>query len=117
MRLLTALIILSASISSWAIPRKSVTCHTPMSEKILKIDSTTINVATNKKEENRSIASIIKIRTLSTENGFTKVFKFKNLDAKVHVENLKKPNEADDYFSLTSKKGHQMTYPINCELD
>jgi len=116
MKPLFSIILLSAFIGS-ANASEFIVCHTPTHDRVLKISTEGIGVAKSASKSNRKIASVLNIRTFKTSHGFTKVFNYKNFSARVHIENTKDFNEANDYFSLKSKKGHQMTYPLTCKIN
>ena len=117
MKPLFTILLLTSVLAGWANASEFIVCHTPTRDKVLKINTDGIGVAKTASKGSRNIASVLNIRTFKTSHGFTKVFRYKNLDARVHIENTKSFNEANDYFTVRSTEGHQMTYPITCEIE
>ena len=117
MKPLFTFFLLTSALAGWANVNEFIVCHTPTRDRVLKISTNGIGVAKTASKGTRKIASVLNIRTFKTSHGFTKVFKYKNFDARVHIENTKDFNEVNDYFSVKSKKGHQMTFPITCEIE
>ncbi len=90
-------------------------CQTNYNEIKLVIDGD--NVAVMKTfERGREFASNELVKTQSTDNGFTKTFYKGTNKYKVAIADLKNLNEVDDYLTIVSHEGHQMTYPLNCAL-
>lgn len=48
--------------------------------------------------------------------GLTKIVFFEGQKHTVHIENLDNLSSLDDYVVISSNKGHQITYPLNCRL-
>lgn len=95
----------------------AITCSTAFGEKTFTIDDDRISF--HKEDEagvSRSISSITgdSVRTHKKNLGFTKTL---YIDGNKHRINIKDANEfsdVNDYLSITSPKGHEMTYPLNC---
>jgi len=91
----------------------TITCSTTFSEKEFKISDD--QVAFIKKSDNqRDIASVKKIVTHKKHLGFTKTLYVDGLKHKISIKDVNDFSEANDYLSITSPKGHEMTYPLNC---
>lgn len=92
-------------------------CHTPQFFKSFLI---TKNKVVFLKKENdqskREIASISSMRSRSTMSGFIKELNFEGDKYLINVSNVAKFSEVDDFMSVRSKKGHEMTYSISCQL-
>lgn len=67
------------------------------------------------KNLDRKVASIQLLRTGGGQHLF-KMFKYEGDVYTVEVKNLNKLDWTSDYLSIRSKKGHEITYPIKCQL-
>jgi TRAP-type C4-dicarboxylate transport system substrate-binding protein len=95
----------------------TVVCKTAFGEKEITIDND--HVAFNREDDSgvkREISSVnsVKVRTHNKYKGFTKTLYIDGMKHKVHVEDATDFNEVQDYLSITSPKGHEMTYPLTC---
>jgi aminopeptidase N len=85
-------------------------------EKVLSLNNgVTIYNEHQMQENRREIASIANVRTRRNDGGVIKSFSFEGQKYEIHIKNTKNFNEADDYLTMTSSDGHQMTYPITCQ--
>lgn len=92
---------------------KTISCSTTFSEK--EFDITDKHVAFIKKDgAARDVASVKKIVTHKKHLGFTKTLYIDGLKHKISIKDASDFSEASDYLSITSPKGHEMTYPLNC---
>jgi len=55
------------------------------------------------------------VRTQNKHQGFSKTLYIDGLKYKINIHNQRQFSEVDDYLSITSPKGHEMTYPLNCQ--
>ncbi|GEM_PF-529750 len=95
----------------------TVVCKTAFGEKEITIDNS--HVAFNREDNSgvkREISSInsVKVRTQTQYKGFTKTLYIDGMKHKVHVDDVGNFSEVQDYLSITSPKGHEMTYPLTC---
>ncbi len=102
---------------SQAAVQGTVVCTTAFGEKEITIDNN--HVAFNREDNSgvkREISSInsVKVRTHNKYKGFTKTLYIDGMKHKVHVEDASNFSEVQDYLSITSPKGHEMTYPLTC---
>lgn len=65
---------------------------------------------------NRSLSSVAgdSVRTHKKHLGFTKTLYVDGLRHKITIKNKNEFSEVNDYLSITSPKGHEMTYPLTC---
>ena len=113
--LITFAVLIKVATAIGAIQRKSIICYTPNAEKAFKIGADSIAYfEESSRAQGRSIASITEVRTKKTGPGFTKTLFFEGKRHQIHIDNLKQFSEVHDYVSITSPKGHEMTYPLIC---
>jgi hypothetical protein len=64
----------------------------------------------------RSISSVPagSVRTQTKNLGFTKTLYIDGLKHRINIPNSKEFSDVNDYLSITSPKGHEMTYPLSC---
>lgn len=106
------LMLLVHSFNSYA-SINTINCSTTFSEKEFNItDSQVAFIA--KDSSKRDIASVKKVVTHKKHLGFTKTLYIDGLKHKISIKNVNDFSEANDYLSITSPKGHEMTYPLNC---
>lgn len=94
-----------------------IECNTAFEEKSFSMDNE--HISFNKGDEfgaNRSISSISKesVRTQKKGMGIVKTLYINGNKHKISIKNLNSFSDADDYLSITSPKGHEMTYPLTC---
>jgi len=95
----------------------SIECKTAFGEKSFIIEDGRISFS---KEDDsgaaRSISSISgeSVRTQVKHLGFVKTLYIDGHKHKISVQNSKEFSDANDYLSITSPKGHEMTYPLTC---
>jgi hypothetical protein len=108
------LIMLVHSFQSFAAPGK-IECETAFGEKKFTIEEG--RVAFQKEDESgvaRSISSVKghAVRTHKKHLGFSKSMYIDGLKYRINVKNAEAFSEVEDYLSITSPKGHEMTYPL-----
>lgn len=95
----------------------AIVCSTAFGEKTFTIEEDRISF--HKEDEagiNRSISSIgsESVRTHKKHLGFSKTLYIDGNKHRINVQNTGAFSEVNDYLSITSPKGHEMTYPLNC---
>ena len=95
----------------------AITCSTAFGEKTFTIEDDRISF--HKEDESgvsRSISSINgdSVRTHKKHLGFTKTLYIDGNKHRINVRNVNEFSDVNDYLSITSPKGHEMTYPLNC---
>jgi len=95
----------------------AISCSTAFGEKSFTISDD--HIAFQKEDESgisRSISSVSgdSVRTHKKHLGFTKTVYIDGNKHRISVKNVKSFSDANDYLSITSPKGHEMTYPLNC---
>lgn len=94
-----------------------IVCNTAFGEKTFTIENEKISF--HKEDESgisRSISSIesASVRTHKKHKGFTKTLYINGNKHRISVKNVQEFSDANDYLSITSPKGHEMTYPLSC---
>lgn len=110
------ILLLVHSYSSFA-SGGAIECQTAFGEKSFVIDNDKISFS--KEDEagvNRSISSVSKdsVRTHTKHLGFMKTLYIDGNKHRINVQNTNEFSDVNDYLSITSPKGHEMTYPLNC---
>jgi hypothetical protein len=96
----------------------SITCSTAFGQKRFTIQDQSISFH---KEDvlgiSRSISSLdaASIRTHKKHLGFTKTLYIDGDKYHINIHNPQQFSELNDYLSITGPKGHEMTYPLNCQ--
>lgn len=95
----------------------AIECKTAFGEKTLTIEDQKISY--QKEDEagvSRSISSVgeASVRTHKKNFGFSKTLYIDGNKHRISIQNVNSFSEADDYLSITSPKGHEMTYPLDC---
>lgn len=111
------LILMIHSFSSHAATSGAIVCSTAFGEKTFTIENDRISF--QKEDEagiSRSISSIEAdaVRTHKKHLGFSKTLYIDGNKHRINVHNTKAFSDVNDYLSITSPKGHEMTYPLNC---
>lgn len=95
----------------------AIYCETAFGQKSFTIEDKRISF--HKEDESgvsRSISSVQgeSVRTHRRNQGFTKTLYIDGNKHRINVKNVQDFSDADDYLSITSPKGHEMTYPLTC---
>lgn len=95
----------------------AITCSTAFGEKTFTIEDNRISF--HKEDDSgvsRSISSVggESVRTHKKHLGFSKTLYMNGNKHRIHVQNVNEFSEVNDYLSITSPKGHEMTYPLSC---
>jgi len=95
----------------------AIECQTAFGEKSFIIEDGRISFS--KEDESgvsRSISSVSgdSVRTHTKHLGFTKTLYVGGNKHRINVQNRNEFSDVNDYLSITSPKGHEMTYPLTC---
>jgi hypothetical protein len=111
------LVIMIHMMSAHAATNSAISCSTAFGEKTFTIEDDRISF--QKEDESgvsRSISSIQgdSVRTHKKHLGFTKTLYIDGNKHRINIQNSHEFSEVNDYLSITSPKGHEMTHPLNC---
>ena len=111
------LMLMIHAFSSHAATGGAIVCTTAFGEKTFTIENE--RVSFHKEDESgvsRSISSLDanSVRTQKRHLGFTKTLYLEGNKHRITVQNAQSFSEVNDYLSITSPKGHEMTYPLTC---
>lgn len=118
-----ALIVFFATYSSFIMANPSViNCHNERMRKSFVIHKNQVTINIEREDySGRSIASLSysqrATRTKHHANGFSKIMSFEGKKYTLHIEDTKNFSELNDYISIRSKEGHEITYPLYCTLN
>lgn len=95
----------------------TIKCETAFGEKVFTIEDS--RIAFEKEDSSgvqRAISSVEgeSVRTHKKHLGFTKTLYIDGNKHRINVQNTNEFSEVNDYLSITSPKGHEMTYPLTC---
>lgn len=93
-------------------------CSTPRESHRFVIDNVEVDVKKGwNKMDQRLPASSIKLstRTRYTIKGFKKYFNWNKNRYYIHIENAQNFSDVDDFVVIQNEKGHEITYPLNCQ--
>jgi hypothetical protein len=95
----------------------SIKCETAFGEKSFVIEDQ--HISFQKEDEqgvSRSISSINSdsVRTHKKNLGFMKTLYIGGNKHRINIQNTNEFSDVNDYLSITSPKGHEMTYPLSC---
>ncbi len=105
------------AMSSYAASDRAITCSTAFGEKSFTIEND--RIAFHREDEQglfRSISSVSgdSVRTQKKHHGFTKTIYIDGNKHRINIQNVNQFSDVNDYLSITSPKGHEMTYPLTC---
>ncbi len=94
-----------------------ITCTTAFGERSFTIDGDKISF--HREDDSgvsRAISSVSpdSVRTHKKHHGFSKTLYLNGNKHRINVQNINEFSEVNDYLSITSPKGHEMTYPLSC---
>ncbi len=95
----------------------AINCSTAFGEKSFTIEDHKISF--HKEDEqgvSRSISSLQgdSVRTHKKNLGFTKTVYIDGNRHTISIQNTNEFSEVNDYLTITSSRGHKMTYPLSC---
>ena len=96
---------------------KPIVCHTHRGAKIFQIvgNQVSVDIKSDWDAPRRPASIFQNARNKLNAKGLTKIVFFEGHKHTLHIENVDKLNEVDDYVTISSKKGHEITYPLNCK--
>lgn len=93
-----------------------IICHTPRMNKIFEVSDKKITFFKEfDSHAKREIASSSS-RTLLSETGVTKYVEFENQKHTIHLGSMNQFSDLNDYIIIKAKNGHEVIYPLTCEL-
>ena len=110
-------LLLVHTFNSYAASSHGIECQTGYGEKTFIIEDG--RIAFFKEDQaglNRSISSVKSdsVRTHKKHLGFTKTLYIDGLKHRINIKDKNSFSDVNDYLSVTSPKGHEMTYPLTC---
>lgn len=90
-----------------------IKCHSPRLNKSFVINGTLVEV--QQQSSGRSLASL-RAATRGSGGSMEKMMNMDGHKVIIHLENMDRPNPIDDYVILRNAKGHEITYPIECQV-
>ncbi len=95
----------------------AVVCHSERMDKTFVINNNKVAMYKGEADESyRGIASTVQVRTRFTGSGFNKVMNYEGHKYTISVKNVKSFSPIEDYISIRSTRGHEITYPLECAL-
>lgn len=94
-----------------------IVCSTAFGEKTFTIEDNHISFSKEDEGGNsRAVASVAadSVRTQKKSSGFVKTLYIDGQKHRISIKNANSFSDVDDYLSITSPKGHEMTYPLSC---
>ena len=107
MKTLTTLFFIMCNISIYA-SSVSIVCETPRKNITIKLSDNKLKIG------GRFPAEAIAQRTRLRGNSISKIFFVAGDKHTLHLEDTTSFNSLNDYISIRNKKGHEMTYPVDC---
>lgn len=94
----------------------SILCHTPRMNKIFEVADKKITFFNEyEKSARREVASVA-TRNKPEAKGLTKIVDFENQKHTIHISDVQNFSDVEDYIIIKSKSGHEVTYPLTCEI-
>ncbi len=98
-----------------ALASSTIECQTPHLTKVFTINDHAVVFKADEGKQARTIASITKIRSKKIGSSFKKILHHEGNQYTISIANEEKFDEVNDYLSIRSPEGHEMTYPISCK--
>jgi hypothetical protein len=106
---LLATLLMTASLSYAAPAPIKVKCSTPRSNVVIKINGNNLSL------DGRFPAETVAQRTKINGSAITKIFFVGGEKHTIHLNDKNNFNELEDFVNIKSRKGHEMTFPLNCK--
>ena len=110
----TLLIFTNLSVMASVTPLHYV-CQTPRESKVFEVTSSQITFYQDEIRPHRSIASEAMVLTKRRGKSLTKTWRYEGQSYRVFMKDVQNPSEIDDFISIKTAKGHEITYPITCK--
>ncbi|EQC45691.1 hypothetical protein [Bacteriovorax sp. Seq25_V] len=108
MKLLTFTLLLT-NLSVFAAPVMKVECKTARENFIVKIKDNNLTI------DGRYPAQTMAQRTRDLGKGVEKIFYLSGEKHTIHIGDKNKFSELNDFIAIKSRKGHEVTFPLNCQ--
>ncbi len=116
MKILFLAFLLSVSLGFSVASSASILCHTPRLNKVIEIKDDQITFFKEGEiSASRKLASLAS-RTKKSMTGFSKTVNFENQKHTIHINDVNQFSEVEDYIIIRSQKGHEITFPLTCEM-
>lgn len=114
-KLIPLMLMMFWTVSSATAAFKPIKCHTPRMKKIFTLESgqITFHDSNDIVTDGRKIASS---RTQVRGKGITKTLRFEGQKYRVHIDQVGKFSQVEDYLSISNRQGHEITYPLSCDF-
>lgn len=103
-----------------ALKGKSIHCKTANGEKEMTLSDKFLSFQEDsprhKFNSQRMISSSIQVKTKKHGKGIIQTLDYEGNKHKITIKDLSKFSEVHDYLTITSQKGHEMTYPLDCQM-
>lgn len=112
MKKMKNLVLLFTLLSTPVLAAKSplkVKCSTPRSNVVIKINGDKLSL------DGRFPAETVAQRTKLNGPAITKIFFVSGEKHTIHLNNKNSFSELEDFVNIRSRKGHEMTFPLNCK--
>lgn len=94
---------------------QSISCQTMYGEKQFTIQGNTVSF--HHRSNGRYLSSVSNSIAQNTQKGLKKTLYINNRKHLINIKNINKMSDAEDFMTITSTKGHKITYPLNCKLE
>lgn len=95
--------------------KKGIICQTMNGDKTFSILENKVSFDMDLSDGGRKISSESEVHSIRRGKGVTKITQRNGVKYKIHIADLNNPTAVDDFLSMTSPKGHEITYPLICE--
>jgi hypothetical protein len=94
----------------------NVICHTPRMNKVFEVSDKKVTFYNEfDSQAKRELASVV-ARNKTESQGITKIVEFENQKHIIHITDMNNLSDVNDYIIVKSRAGHEVTYPLSCEL-
>lgn len=99
-------------------PMEPLICHTPRVNLALKVEHNNILFIRESVDAARGLASteVQNVRTLYRSGSITKVLQYNGDRYTIHIGDQATFSNLDNYMIVRNDEGHEMTYPLSCEI-
>ena len=109
-QLLSLILLIGLGQTAIASSPAKIKCETPREHLIVQINDNSVAI------EGRAPAQAVIQRTKRIGNSLEKIFYLSGQKHTVHIGDINGFSDSNDYVSIESREGHEVTFPLSCAL-
>lgn len=107
---------------SAGVNKQNFICHSPNDKYVIETTHETLTFIEENYKDNgavgakRQLASSLNVKTVLIMDGFTKTASREGKQFIVGIKDQNNPSENTDYLIIRDQEGHELLYPLTCQI-